>query len=216
MHEDVEGWLKYASLCRKSGRPRQAERMLVQLLRYDPRSITTPHTPGYGAGSGAPAVMLAFVKHLWSTGSRQEALGRLQDLVTEIASMAPSEPPMPFIKPDLAAAAAAVPAHLSHLPGGALKRWQDRPKPQLHARAYLRLGLCQWHVHDAGLDGPTIQRCLGLLKSATEYGANWAKAWHNWSLFNCGVLESLAKAGEPGAAAQYVAPAVQGFFRSAR
>jgi len=75
---DVDGWLKFATLCRKSGRPRQAERMLVQLLRYDPRSITTPHTPGYGAGSGAPPVMLAFVKHLWATGSRQEALARLQ------------------------------------------------------------------------------------------------------------------------------------------
>lgn len=37
--------------------------------------------------------------------------------------MPPSEPPMPFVKPDLAAMAAAVPAHLSHLPGGALKRW---------------------------------------------------------------------------------------------
>ncbi|GBF92738.1 hypothetical protein Rsub_05107 [Raphidocelis subcapitata] len=214
MHEDVDGWLKFASLSRKSGRPRQAERMLVQLLRYDPRSVTTPHAPGYGAGSGAPAVMLAFVKHLWATGSRQESLSRLQDLVTEIASTPPSEPPMPFVKPDLTAAAAAVPAHLSHLPGGALKRWQERPKPQLHARAYLRLGLYQWHVHDSGLDGPTIARCLGLLKSATEYGANWAKAWHNWSLFNCGVLESLARAGEPEAAAQYVAPAVQGFFRS--
>jgi hypothetical protein len=179
--------------------------------------------------------------------------------------MPPAEPPMPFVKPDLAAVASAVPSHLSHLPGGVLKRcarlgragasrdpplrspprpralharalsppdpfqppwptppthepgaprrWQDRPKPQLHARAYLRLGLYKWHIHDAGLDGPTISRCLGLLGSATEYGANWAKAWHNWSLFNCGVLESLARAGEPEAAAQYVAPAVQGFFR---
>lgn len=78
MHEDVEGWAKFASLCRKSGRPRQAERMLVSLLHYDPRSVATPHTPGYGAGSGAPAVMLAFVKHLWATGGRQEALARLQ------------------------------------------------------------------------------------------------------------------------------------------
>jgi hypothetical protein len=76
--KDVEGWLKFASLSRKSGRPRQAERMLVQLLRYDPRTVRTPHAPGYGAGSGAPAVMLAFVKHLWATGSREEALLRLQ------------------------------------------------------------------------------------------------------------------------------------------
>jgi hypothetical protein len=51
------------------------------------------------------------------------------------------------------------------------------------------------------------------LQAATEYGANWAKAWHHWALFNCGVLEALHKRGEAAAAAQYVAPAVTGFFR---
>jgi hypothetical protein len=54
----------------------QAARMLVQLLGYDPASITKPGQPGYGAGSGAPAVMLAYVKHLWATGDRKEALLR--------------------------------------------------------------------------------------------------------------------------------------------
>lgn len=54
---------------------------------------------------------------------------------------------------------------------------------------------------------------LLLLQAATEYGANWAKAWHHWALFNCGVLEALHKRGEAAAAAQYVAPAVTGFFR---
>ena len=33
MHEDVDNWLKFSSLCRKSGRSRQSERMLLQLLR---------------------------------------------------------------------------------------------------------------------------------------------------------------------------------------
>lgn len=51
-------------------------------------------------------------------------------------------------------------------------------------------------------------------QSATEYGSNWAKAWHNWALFHCGILESLVKAGEAESAEQYVAPAVTGFFRS--
>jgi hypothetical protein len=41
MHDDVDAWLKFAGLCRKSGRQRQARRMLVQLLRYDP-SVTHP------------------------------------------------------------------------------------------------------------------------------------------------------------------------------
>jgi hypothetical protein len=56
----------------------QAARMLVQLLGYDPASITRPGQPGYGAGSGAPAVMLAYVKHLWATGDRKEALSRCE------------------------------------------------------------------------------------------------------------------------------------------
>jgi hypothetical protein len=34
MREDVEGWLKFASLCRKSGRPAQAYLMLVDLLGW--------------------------------------------------------------------------------------------------------------------------------------------------------------------------------------
>jgi hypothetical protein len=51
-----------------------------------------------------------------------------------------------------------------------------------------------------------------MLQAATEYGANWAKAWHHWALFNCGVLEALHNRHDTSAA-QYVAPAVTGFFR---
>jgi FKBP12-rapamycin complex-associated protein len=80
--QDVDNWLKFASLCRKSGRQRQAYRMLLQLLRYNPMPISQPGVPGYGAGSGAPHVMLAFLKHLWTQGQRTEAYSRIKDLVS--------------------------------------------------------------------------------------------------------------------------------------
>ncbi len=32
MNEDVDSWLKFASLCRKSGRVKQSHRMLLQML----------------------------------------------------------------------------------------------------------------------------------------------------------------------------------------
>ena len=78
--EETGTWLKFASLNRKAGRTRQAQRTLLRLLGYDPAS-RAPGQPGYGAGSGRPEVMLAYVKHQWSLGNRRDAFARLQSLV---------------------------------------------------------------------------------------------------------------------------------------
>lgn len=55
---------------------RQSRRNLHELLRYDPLTITSPQQQGYGAGSGAPHVMFGYLKHLWATGDRKDALQR--------------------------------------------------------------------------------------------------------------------------------------------
>ena len=81
--EETETWLKFASLNRKAGRARQAHRTLLRLLEYDP-SRCAPGSPGYGAGSGQPDVMLAYVKHQWALGNRRDAFARLQSLVGEL------------------------------------------------------------------------------------------------------------------------------------
>ena len=83
MREETETWLKFASLNRKAGRARQAHRTLLRLLDYDP-SRCAPGSPGYGAGSGQPNVMLAYVKHQWALGNRRDAFARLQSLVGEL------------------------------------------------------------------------------------------------------------------------------------
>jgi hypothetical protein len=83
MREETETWLKFASLNRKAGRARQAHRTLLRLLDYDP-SRCAPGAPGYGAGSGQPNVMLAYVKHQWALGNRRDAFARLQSLVGEL------------------------------------------------------------------------------------------------------------------------------------
>ena len=45
------------------------------LFRYDPLDVR-PQEAGYGAGSSCPNVMLAYLKHIWITGQRQEAYAR--------------------------------------------------------------------------------------------------------------------------------------------
>ena len=58
---------------------RQARRTLLELLGYDPLDLP-PGEAGYGAGSRAPHVMFGFLKHLWHTGDRHDALNRSSTL----------------------------------------------------------------------------------------------------------------------------------------
>ena len=51
---------------------RQSRRVLVQLLEYDPMALQ-PSEPGFGSGSGKPAIMFGFLKHLWNTAAGQRA-----------------------------------------------------------------------------------------------------------------------------------------------
>ena len=90
MREETETWLKFASLNRKAGRTRQAHRTLLRLLDYDP-SRCAPGSPGYGAGSGRPDVMLAYVKHQWALGNRRDAFARLQSPSSENSGTATRE-----------------------------------------------------------------------------------------------------------------------------
>ncbi|GFR45445.1 hypothetical protein Agub_g6841, partial [Astrephomene gubernaculifera] len=252
MAQDVDNWLKFASLCRKNGRQRQAYRMLLQLLRYNPMAISQPGAPGYGAGSGAPHVMLAFLKHLWTQGQRGEAYNRMKDLVRELQANA--VPPAAAAAAATAAAAAASAAsgagggagatpaaagptasRTPHAPGvagsggvsatgaaaggaaaGAAAggaKWLDRPQASLNGRAFLRLGIWQWAMNDK-LDNPgVIAENLASFRAATEHAPNWAKAWHQWALFNVAVSAHYGTRDEMVAVA-HVPPAVQGFFRS--
>ncbi|CAA6660213.1 unnamed protein product [Spirodela intermedia] len=76
--DDVETWLKFASLCRKSGRISQARSTLVKLLQYDPESCSEAFLY-----NGPPQVMLAYLKYQWSLGEdtkRKEAFCRLQHI----------------------------------------------------------------------------------------------------------------------------------------
>ncbi|TYK16322.1 serine/threonine-protein kinase TOR isoform X3 [Cucumis melo var. makuwa] len=74
VEEDIETWLKFASLCRKDietwlkfvrrycGRVNQARSTLVKLLQYDPEASKN------GWYSRPPQVMLAYLKYQWSLG----------------------------------------------------------------------------------------------------------------------------------------------------
>ncbi|EXB61547.1 Serine/threonine-protein kinase TOR [Morus notabilis] len=180
--EDVENWLKFALLCRKSGRIGQARSTLVKLLQYDPE--TSHESVRY---HGPPQVMLAYLKYQWSLGEdlkRKEAFARLQNLAIELSS---------------AMSTGLMSCTSSGVP--------------LLARVYRKLGIWQWAL-SPGLDDESIQEIVNAFGNATQYANKWAKAWHQWALFNTAVMSHYTVRGYPIVAAQFVVAAVTGYFHS--
>ncbi|CAN1302704.1 Serine/threonine-protein kinase TOR [Linum perenne] len=195
--EDVDTWLKFASLCRKNNRISQAKSTLVKLLQYDPEtSLETVQC------HGPPQVVLGYLKYQWSLGEeqkRKEAFARLQSLAIELSS----------------AQSVASVGSLSTTSGYA----------PLLARVYLRLGNWQWTL-SSGLDDESIQgglspplklclkKILDAFRNATQYATKWGKSWHTWALFNTQVMSHYTLRGYPDVASQFVVAAVNGYFYS--
>ncbi|KAI3445863.1 hypothetical protein Pfo_002528 [Paulownia fortunei] len=184
--EDAETWIKFASLCRKSGRISQARSTLTKLLQFDPE--TTPETVRY---HGDPQVILAYLKYQWSLGEdhrRKEAFARLKDLAMDL-----SRTPV-----------------LQQTMQSGISGCSTMP---LVARVYLKLGTWQWALFP-GLDDDSIQEILNAFRNATHCATKWAKAWHKWALFNTAVMSHYTLRGFPSVAAQFVVAAVTGYFHS--
>ncbi|KAL3614292.1 hypothetical protein CASFOL_042366 [Castilleja foliolosa] len=184
--EDAETWIKFSSLCRKSGRISQARSTLTKLLQFDPES--TPETVRY---HGDPQVILAYLKYQWSLGEnhrRKEAFTRLKDLAMDLSRT-------PVLQQSMQ----------SGIPGCSIM--------PLAASVYFKLGTWQWAL-SPGLDDDCIQEILNAFRNATHCAAEWAKAWHKWALFNTAVKSHYTLRGFSNIAGQFVVSAVTGYFHS--
>ncbi|KAG5450970.1 Serine/threonine-protein kinase mTOR [Clonorchis sinensis] len=78
--DDLKTWLRFAGLCRRSGRFTLARELLQNLLSHDPaHSPQTEPIP-----NADPATVFAYTKLLWSTGAHEEAVTRLYVLITRV------------------------------------------------------------------------------------------------------------------------------------
>ncbi|XP_039428931.1 serine/threonine-protein kinase Tor-like [Culex pipiens pallens] len=78
---DVRTWLKFASLCRKSGSLKLSEKTLVMLLRYDPSEF-----PEHALQHSEPDISFAYTKHMWMAGQRKRAYDQLNSLVADMSA----------------------------------------------------------------------------------------------------------------------------------
>ncbi|XP_013111288.1 serine/threonine-protein kinase Tor [Stomoxys calcitrans] len=80
-HEDIHTWLKYASLCRKSGSLQQSHKTLVMLLGMDP--MENPKDP---LPYKLPQVTYAYTKHMAASDNMQVAYEQLSRFVNTYSS----------------------------------------------------------------------------------------------------------------------------------
>ncbi|KAI9673478.1 MAG: phosphatidylinositol kinase- protein kinase tor1 [Caeruleum heppii] len=209
--ENMEMWIKFSNLCRKSGRTGLAEKSLNSLLEpgEDISSISSStRTP--------PQVRYAHLKYLWSTGRQFEALGYLTEFTNKLSL-------------DLEASARSMTVNGTGVTNGINgaggpvhyvgEDFEEYTK--LLARCYLKQGDWQTFMHKGDWQHEQVQDILTAYQSATQFNRDSYKAWHAWALANFEVVNTATSRTDTGAAivphgiiSANVVPAIRGFFRS--
>ena len=213
-------WIKFANLCRKSGRQGLAERSLQSLF----------HLTKDSQGHHPPEVTYAHLKYSWQAENRTAALAQLnvftRDLEQEyrqreaqIAHLAQNGERINGMGPGIADMSGSD----SQEPR---RRMSDITKyPRLLAKCYLKQGEWQAYLQrgdwrsDKVRDG--VNQILRSYKMATEHNSTSYKVWHAWALANFEVVMALSAGADRENASvpervihEHVIPAVRGFFKS--
>ncbi|KAF4581337.1 phosphatidylinositol kinase- protein kinase tor1 [Pleurotus pulmonarius] len=205
--DDPVMWIKFANLCRKSGRMVLAEKTInsllgpskVCLMIFDEVAIVHRYDL-----EAPPEVVYAQLKFMWANGRKEESLQFVRHFAIDLAKDIESES-----------------GENVHLSTVSETRLEERTR--LLARCYLKQGQWQKELNE-DWSQRNIVDILYSFQLATHHDPKWYKAWHTWALANfevIGYTESLANENRLGGTtgvnhnlAAHVVQAVNGFFRS--
>lgn len=162
--QDMDMWIKFANLCRKSGRLNLAEKSLNSLLEEG-----SPDNPS----RAPPQVVYAQLKYMWAKGQQKEALRHLVDFTTRMSQDLGLNPNDLITQP-LPCEGPGIPKHVEEY-------------TKLLARCFLKQG--EWQIAlNSNWRAETSEIILGAYLLATHFDDKWYKAWHNWALANFEVI----------------------------
>lgn len=165
--QDMDMWIKFANLCRKSGRLNLAEKSLNSLLEEGSQE---------NPSRAPPQVVYAQLKYMWAKGQQREALRHLVDFTTRMSQDLGLNPNDLITQP-LPSEGPGIPKHV-----------EDYTK--LLARCFLKQG--EWQIAlNSNWKSETSEIILGAYLLATHFDDKWYKAWHNWALANFEVISSF-------------------------
>ncbi|KAF4953049.1 hypothetical protein FGADI_6319 [Fusarium gaditjirri] len=239
--ENMHMWIKFANLCRKSGRMGLAEKSLKQLIGTDaPLTSAIPYwneqrQPAANTrATPAAQVIYAVLKYQWELGQQlpvnkkgsipektlyclrkftNDAAHRLEVARNHLAAQAGNDV---NITGDYGFQNPMDPTLISPHTSRALY-----DQTVLLAKCYLRQGEWLIALNKDDWQYTQVQDILLSYSQATKYNPRWYKAWHAWALANFEIVQTLT-AGNEGHLSRtdhnmvidHVVPAVKGFFKS--
>jgi FKBP12-rapamycin complex-associated protein len=238
--ENMQMEIKFANLCRNSGRMGLAEKSLKSLIgSEDSLNMMLPnegdHQNGRRARGVQPHVQYAVLKYHWAAGKKAPALSALKALTVELSERLESVQMSAHglngvndmhINGNAGLVTNGYPQN--NMGGAYANNPALNPKmmvehTKLLARCCLKQGEWQVSLKKGDWQHDHVEDVLSSYRAATHYDPNWYKAWHAWALANFEIVQaySLRSDRDPRELAvpanvliDHVVPAVRGFFKS--
>lgn len=233
--DNMQMWIKFANLCRKSSRMGLAEKSLKQLVGIDASLDTIiPHWNHGQQPHAVPAqIVYAVLKFKWEE-SHQHHTSRGSDMAEKTLLCLTQFTSESVQRLEVAKAhfAAQLPQEMAieqnfgfQLPGEHHNATISIHTQQalydqavLLAKCFLRQG--EWIValNKNNWQRDHVDDVLNAYRQATRYNQHWYKAWHAWALANFELVQTLSTNSDSQAnkpqIVQHAVRAVQGFFKS--
>ena len=222
--QNIDMWIKFANLCRKSGRNGLAERTLRQLHQVsdeiDEKNQVLQNAGAIPQGIlGVPEVMYAGIKYTWSVGDCHGSVRRLRSLTTDLSQKLTA-----YLNNPPAVSSGSRNSVASNGTGGAIGVLYFREVASvktLLAKCYVKQGDWLTAIKQGDWQSEHVHNIINSYAEATELQKDWYKAWHSWALANFEVVSAANQAAKADnapmphrAVLDHVVPAVRGFFRS--
>eukprot|EP01088_Endostelium_zonatum_P000895 TRINITY_DN1115_c0_g1_i1.p1 TRINITY_DN1115_c0_g1~~TRINITY_DN1115_c0_g1_i1.p1 ORF type:complete len:1488 (-),score=370.97 TRINITY_DN1115_c0_g1_i1:54-4517(-) len=217
-HEDLDQWLKFASLCRRGSRFKLAERTLIRLMK--PETVSGLISGGGGASllGENQKVAFAWIEHLWAVGVDKqkidiqiESYKYLESFTQKILSSAPT-PVSNYLLPRCYLKLG---SWLKAL-GSSGKNSRQGTNNNNNNMGYNAVSNTRQYGNNNNVN---INEVLEYYKRVTQISPDWAKAWHAWALANYELTQPGDDSNSNNLGSKlkldpHIIPSIQGFFKS--
>ena len=232
--ENIDMWIKFANLCRKTKRPGLAEKALNLLDTVSGHNLEGQAQPENGLSAQAtlqgptivPEVLYAQLKYKWYIGQQQQSLLKLRAFTADLSNQLETQNATDKTNAangnsNFGATNPMLEKNGQNGAGSQRFHGDTSSLSRLLAKCYIKQG--DWITASiyGNWESNRVREIIDAYSQATSYNKKWYKAWHSWALANFEVATALTAQAKRESSvlpqsviSGHVVPAIGGFFKS--